>query len=154
MTDDGNPLAAFGRVARASCYLTLATADAHGSPWSTPVWFASADLVDFYWVSSPRARHSVNVAQRSDVALSVFDSHQAPGTGVGVYVRATAVQVPDADLDRGLAVFGAEAQRQGAGEWARDRVTDAARLRLYRATALERFVLDSRDQRVRVPDQA
>jgi nitroimidazol reductase NimA-like FMN-containing flavoprotein (pyridoxamine 5'-phosphate oxidase superfamily) len=154
MTDDGNPLAAFGRVARTSCYLTLATADEHGSPWSTPVWFASADLVDFYWVSSPQARHSVNVAQRPDVALSVFDSHQAPGTGVGVYVRATAAQVPDDDVDAGLAVFAAEALRQGAGEWPRERVSGPARLRLYRATALERFVLDSRDQRVRVPDQA
>ena len=154
MTVDGNPLAAFGRVARTSCYLTLATADEHGSPWSTPVWFASADLVDFYWVSSPRARHSVNVAQRPDVALSVFDSHQAPGTGVGVYVRATAVQVPDADLDGGLAVFAAEAAAPGGGGVAartRRGCGPAPALPGHGPRALR---AGSRDQRVRVPEQA
>lgn len=149
-TDEPDDLATFERVARASCYLTLATADEQGAPWATPVWFASADLVDFLWVSSLQTRHSRNLAGRPEVALSIFDSHQVPGTGRGVYVRASAGRVPDADLEVALAAYSAESLRQGMGEWARDRVTGSAKHRTYRATALERFVLDSRDERVRI----
>jgi hypothetical protein len=50
-------------------YMTLATADAHGTPWASPVWCATDDYREFFWVSSPAARHSHNLAawERPDV---------------------------------------------------------------------------------------
>ncbi|WP_371808308.1 pyridoxamine 5'-phosphate oxidase family protein [Agromyces sp. Marseille-P2726] len=36
-------------VIEANEYLTLATADATGRPWATPVWFAERDLREFVW---------------------------------------------------------------------------------------------------------
>ena len=39
-------------------FLTLATADAEGLPWASPVWFATRDCREIFWVSSPTARHS------------------------------------------------------------------------------------------------
>ena len=41
----------------ANCYLVLATADAAGRPWSSPVYFAHIGFTEFFWVSSPEAAH-------------------------------------------------------------------------------------------------
>ena len=48
-------------------YMVLATADATGRPWASPVYFASEDYTEFYWVSSPEVTHSRNLAARSEV---------------------------------------------------------------------------------------
>ncbi len=34
-------------------YVVLATADADGAPWSSPVWFATDDYRELFWVSHP-----------------------------------------------------------------------------------------------------
>jgi nitroimidazol reductase NimA-like FMN-containing flavoprotein (pyridoxamine 5'-phosphate oxidase superfamily) len=145
---------AFERIVQTNQYMTLATADASGQPWASPVWFATADCEEFVWVSSPEARHSRNLAARAELAIAIFDSRQAPGTGQGVYLSAMAAPVPEDDLDHALSVFSEASQRAGAGSWNRQDVRPPARLRLYRATAVDRFVLSSRDERVPVPPGA
>ena len=55
-------------------YMTLATADADGLPWASPVWYAHEGYRDFVWVSRPDARHSVNLDQRPELAIVIFDS--------------------------------------------------------------------------------
>ena len=47
-------------------YMTLGTADADGLPWASPVWYAPRDYREFFWVSSPEARHSRNLAVRPE----------------------------------------------------------------------------------------
>jgi hypothetical protein len=59
--------------------------------------------------------------------------------------------VPAEVLDRLLDVFSRSAQDRGGAAWSPEDVGPAARLRLYRATASERWVLDSHDERVPVP---
>jgi pyridoxine/pyridoxamine 5'-phosphate oxidase len=142
--------AALKAIVDANHYMTLATADEDGLPWASPVWFASIDYRELFWVSSPEARHSRNLAVRPEVAIAIFDSRQPPGTGQGVYIPATAEQVPESEILRGLAVFSGVSEAKGAGTWNRPDVEAPARLRLYHATALEHFVLSSRDERVRV----
>jgi hypothetical protein len=129
-------------VLDANSYMTLATADEAGVPWASPVWFATEDYRELYWVSSPSARHSRNLAVRPELSIVVFDSTAEPNTGQAVYMAATATQVPDPDLERGLAVFSRGSVRGGIGEWGPERVTGTARLRLYRATATEHHILD------------
>ena len=129
-------------VLDANSYMTLATADESGTPWACPVWFATEDYRELYWVSSPSARHSRNLAVRPELSIVVFDSTALPNTGQAVYLVGTAGQVPEADLERGLAVFSAVSVRGGLGEWGLDRVTGDAHLRLYRATATEHYILD------------
>jgi nitroimidazol reductase NimA-like FMN-containing flavoprotein (pyridoxamine 5'-phosphate oxidase superfamily) len=71
----------------ASRYLVLATADAAGRPWSSPVYFAHIGLTEFFWVSSPDVTHSRNIAVRPEVGIVVFDSQAAIGTGPGAGLR-------------------------------------------------------------------
>lgn len=116
-------------------YMVLGTADADGRPWATPVYFATDGAGSFYWVSSPEATHSTNIAVRPEVGIVVFDSTVPIGTGQGVYIEAVAERVADADLDRGLAVFSERSTRDGGSAFDRDDVKGEAGIRMYRATA-------------------
>ena len=148
---DADSTGDFERIVRANQYMVLATGDDAGVPWATPVWFATEDARNLYWVSSPETRHSRNIAARPQVGIAIFDSTQAPGTGEGVYLSAVATQVPPDELEAGIAVFTAAGLAVGLSAWAAEDVQAPAKHRLYRATAVERFVLDDHDERVAVP---
>jgi nitroimidazol reductase NimA-like FMN-containing flavoprotein (pyridoxamine 5'-phosphate oxidase superfamily) len=142
------------RVARAvfagNRYMTLGTADEHGHPWVTPVWFAPADYREFFWVSSPAARHSRNIAARPEVSIVVFDSQVPVGSASAVYMTAVAQELTGAAQERGLAVFARESEAQGLRVWGVADVTAPARHRLYRAAVTEQWVLDPHDERLPV----
>jgi hypothetical protein len=128
----------------ASRYMVLATADADGVPWASPVWFATEDGRTFYWVSDPNARHSRNIAQRPEIAMVIFDSTVTPGDADAVYLAARAEMVePD-----GLAVFNRVGAVQGLRAWTPSDVTPPAKHRLYRATVTEAWRLGPGDARV------
>ena len=138
------------RVIDANSYLTLATADADGRPWATPVWFAERDLREFFWVSRPETKHSRNLAGRPEVALVVFDSTTPVGDARAVYVEAVALQETDADLADAVAVYSARSVARGIRSWTESDVTGEAPFRLYRATATNVYVLDEDERRIRV----
>ncbi|MBZ2195293.1 pyridoxamine 5'-phosphate oxidase family protein [Occultella gossypii] len=122
-------------------YLVLATADAEGNPWPTPVWYAR-DAREFVWVSRPEARHSRNIEVRPRVGLTIFATPvPVEGRTHAVYADATAAEVPGTDRDRCLAVFDRRARAEGLGSWTVDRVVAPANLRLYRARVTQLFVL-------------
>jgi nitroimidazol reductase NimA-like FMN-containing flavoprotein (pyridoxamine 5'-phosphate oxidase superfamily) len=129
-------------IVSANRYMVLGTADEQGVPWATPVWFATADCRDFYWVSKPGARHSRNIAARPEIAIVIYDSTVTPGEARAVYMTATAERTDD------IAVFAAESARQDIKPWTIADVTGAARHRLYRATATEHYVLSPSDERI------
>ena len=61
----------------ANLYVTLGTADANGTPWVSPVYFATADYTEFYWTSANEAAHSRNIARRPQISMVIFDSQVA-----------------------------------------------------------------------------
>jgi hypothetical protein len=136
----------------ANRYLTLGTADRDGRPWVSPVYYAAAGYSEFFWVSSPEARHSRNIAERPEVSLVIFDSRAVIGTGQAVYATAVAEEVGNGDLDRGIEIFSTTSVAHGAREWTAADVRPPAHLRLYRVLVSEHFVLDpdEGDQRVTV----
>jgi hypothetical protein len=134
----------------ANRYMTLGTADGGGVPWVTPVWFATTDYRDFFWISSPEARHSRNIGERRRVAIVIFDSQVAVGDAQAVYISADAEELTGSELERGVEIFSATSQAQGLPAFTSDDVRSPAKHRLYRATASEHFLLTSRDERVPV----
>jgi general stress protein 26 len=140
-------------VARAiidsNMYMVLGTADASGQPWVSPVYFASAGYSQFYWVSSPKVRHSRNIATRSQVSIVVFNSQTPIGTGQGVYMSAIAEQLSGVELKQGIELFSRTSLGHGGYEWKLEDVQKPTLYRLYRATALEHWVLDPASR----PDQ-
>jgi pyridoxine/pyridoxamine 5'-phosphate oxidase len=137
-------------VVDAAAYMTLATADATGRPWASPVWFATADRREFVWASKPGAQHSRNLAQRPEVSIVVFDTGAPLGTGGGVYLAAVAGEVDNADLERCVDAFSRKSQAQGGGAFTADEVREPAALRMYRAIVTEAWLGTREDQRVPV----
>jgi Pyridoxamine 5'-phosphate oxidase len=136
-------------VIDANSYMTLATAGQAGLPWPSPVWYAHSGYLEFFWVSSPAARHSGNLAERPETGIVIFDSHVPAGTAQAVYMNATAAEVIPEELPRGVEVFSARSQALGSRAWTPEQVSAPASLRLYRASVSELFVIDHDDQRRR-----
>jgi hypothetical protein len=128
----------------ANRYMTLATADGAGQPWASPVFYATADYTEFYWISAPEAVHSQNLTRRPQVSIVIFDSGVPEGTAQAVYMSATAGQVTASDLGRGLAVYPGQAE-QGGAPFTKADVQAQAPYRLYRATVSAHSVLCPRD---------
>jgi hypothetical protein len=139
------------QVIEAGQYLVLATADADGTPWPTPVWYAREGR-EFVWVSWPETRHSSNIEARSTVGFVIFETPvPAEGRTRAVYAEATAGEVAEADRDRCIGVFDRRARAQGLGAWTAERVVAPANLRLYHAIVSRLFVLHpDRDIRIEV----
>ncbi len=124
-------------------YMVLGSADEHGVPWVTPVWFAQSDHRRFRWVSSPERRHSRNVRGHPDVSIVIFDSQVAVGSARAVYTSARAKELSGAELERDLAFFDTASQAHGlTRRWALADVQPPAPYRLYRATVSHHWVLD------------
>jgi Pyridoxamine 5'-phosphate oxidase len=135
-----------GAIARAivdsNLYMTIATADASGRPWVSPVYYAPSEYTEFFWVSSPDAVHSRNIATRPDVSIVVFDSRVPIGEGQAVYISAVAAELTGADLERGIAIFSKRSVEHVQRAWTVDDVRAPAFHRLYLAVASERWILD------------
>ena len=131
-------------ILAANRYMTLATADGDGVPWASPVWYATEEGRDFFWVSNPDARHSRNIAQRPQVAIVIFDSTVRPADAEAVYLAARAHETDGA----GIETYSRVSQAQGLAPWTIADVAAPARHRLYRATVTEAYTLGPGDERV------
>ena len=134
-------------------YMVLGTADGNGRPWVSPFYYAPSGYSELYWVSSPEAQHSRNLAARSELSIVVFDSQAPVGEGQGVYMAAVAEQLTGVTAERGIEVFSRVSVSHGEKPWAVEDVQDPTALRLYRARVSEHWVLDPErrpDQRTRV----
>ena len=129
------------RIVDSNVYMTLATADADGCPWASPVWFAHDDYTRLLWVSKPEARHSQNLAVRSQAAVVIFDSTVAEGE---------AGLVAEEDEERYIGVVSRRSEAFGWPSWSVEDVRSPARLRLYAASPSAQFVLGPGDERIAV----
>ena len=145
-------LAAYARrIIDAHVYMTLATADAQGRPWATPVWFAHEDHTRFVWVSRPERRHSRNLAARAQAGIVIFDSTPRPqGVPEAVYVDAEVALPAEADEERCVEIFDCCSEALGWPGLTVEEARPPAALRVYRATAFALFVLDENDDRIAV----
>ena len=128
------------RILDTNQFMALGTADESGSPWVSPVYYACAGYHEFYWISSPDATHSRNIARRPQVSIVIFDSRQTPGSGIAVYMSASAHELSGSDLARGLEVYPG---RSGPGvrRFTPDELQAPAPYRMYRALVSEHSML-------------
>lgn len=115
-------------------YLTLGTTEPDHRPRLSPVYFTHVDYRTFYWVSSPAAHHSGNIAARPAVAIVIFDSTAEIGRGRAVYIGADASIVTEDELPQRCTEAFAHAG-PGATRFQPHELSGDAALRLYRANA-------------------
>jgi nitroimidazol reductase NimA-like FMN-containing flavoprotein (pyridoxamine 5'-phosphate oxidase superfamily) len=138
------------QIIDANLYMVVATADRSGQPWASPVYFAHRDFRDFFWVSEPEATHSINLRDRREVGIVIFDSTAKLNTGQGVYISGVAQELPAHETLEGLEIFSARAASHGGEAWTEEDVRPPSRHRLFQATAEATYVLDEHDHRVEV----
>jgi hypothetical protein len=130
----------------ANLFMTLATADAEGRPWATPVYFSPVDYRQFFWISEPGVRHSRNVAVRPEVGIVIFDSKVLPGGARAVYIDAEAVELTDdPEFERGVELYNArfsDPEAYNLRHYPAEIMRPPGPFRLFRATARAHFVLD------------
>ena len=134
-------------IVDANRFMALGTADASGTPWVSPVWYVPLSYREYAWVSRPGTRHSRNLAERPRVAIAIYDSHR-PGSWSAFYMAAIAQEL--GDVDDALGAFNRRSEAQGLRAWSRAEVVPPGEFRIYRATAIEQFVLDDHDSRLPV----
>ena len=146
-----DPAALARGIVDGNLYMVLGTADLAGRPWVSPVYYAHAAYREFLWVSAPDVRHSQNIAVRPELSIVVFDSSVPIGTGKGVYMAAVAQELVGADREEAIEAFSRRSLAHGGSAWTLEDVESPARLRLYRATATEHYVLEAHvDRRMAV----
>ncbi len=125
----------------ATKYMALGTADETGHPWVSPVWFATVDRRNFHWVSGHETRHSRNLESRPEVAIAFYDTSVAVGAAGAVYASGTAKELAGAELEEGIEIFGRLSRTNAGRDWQLADVQPPSPHRLYRATAVEYYVL-------------
>jgi nitroimidazol reductase NimA-like FMN-containing flavoprotein (pyridoxamine 5'-phosphate oxidase superfamily) len=139
------------KIVDANRFMTLGTADASGRPWVSPVWYAADGYSAFLWVSRQGTRHSLNLSERPELSIVIFDSTVPIGTGVGVYMSGSAEELTGPALKRGIDVFSRRSLADGGHAWELADVTGSAERRLYRAEISECFFGDA-DRRTPVSE--
>jgi nitroimidazol reductase NimA-like FMN-containing flavoprotein (pyridoxamine 5'-phosphate oxidase superfamily) len=150
LADQNDTRAVAEALIDSNLYLVLGTANAAGQPWVSPVYYAPAAFREFFWVSSPETKHSRNIEARHEVSIVIFDSSVPINTGQAVYISAIAQKLDGDERLQGIDVFSRRSLAHGGREWTLDDVQAAAPLRLYRATAVDLYVLGEGDRRVKV----
>lgn len=134
-TDSGQQALAVELLA-ADNHITVATADEHGTPWISPVFFVRDEANSIYWVSSKTARHSANIRQRPEVALVLFST----GPAVGLYIEARAEELNDhVEVDRAIPYVQSKEQPDKFKVHYPSDVTGGAAWRIYRARPLASY---------------
>jgi hypothetical protein len=125
-----------------SLYMVLGTGDEAGTPWVSPVWYAHDGSTTFYWVSSPDAKHSRNLAGRPEISIVIFDSGAPISAGQAVYMSAVAGELGEVEAGAAIEVFSRRSLVHGARAWTLADVRPPAALRLYRATVSAQWILE------------
>jgi hypothetical protein len=139
VTPDQEPQAIARSIIDSNRYMVLGTADPDGRPRVSPVYYAPDGYSDIYWISSPAAHHSQNIARRPDVSLVVFDSTRSIGTGQAVYMIADAEEIPEDELDR-CAEVACRPRFPEQRPFPAEKLRPPGQLCLYRARVIEHSI--------------
>ncbi len=68
-------------------YVTLATADASGQPWGTPLVGRFDENLNLYFVTAYRSQHGRNIRHNSRIFATIFNPAATLGMGEGLYFQ-------------------------------------------------------------------
>jgi len=154
VTRHDDPRSIARAIVGSSLYMVLGTADGSGEQWVSPVWYAHEGTSTFFWVSSPEAKHSRNLAVRPGMGIVIYDSGAPIYAGQAVYMSAIADQPTDRAAEEAIEVVSRRSQTHGADAMTLADVRPPAELRLYRAVASAQWILEPgapTDRRIQVP---
>jgi hypothetical protein len=121
-------------------YITIASVTKDGMPWNSPVFSAYDEDYNFYWGTHKDSQKAQNIAGNNNIFIVIYDSTVPPGTGEGVYVRATASQITaPPEVKR---VFDLLKSRHATSFWDFAAVGEDGPIRLYKAVPQQVWMND------------
>lgn len=120
----------YDQVINSNRYLTLSTVDTNGKPWAAPLWYVKDDTGNFYWWSPAASQHSKNIEHSSEVYITIFNSQLPEGDGLGLYIQATASELPEDELDQIIELYNSTTEKF---KMTRENCSGKAPTRLYKA---------------------
>lgn len=111
-------------------YLTVSTVDESGSPWAAPVWYVCDNEGNFYWWSPIASQHSSNIANNPNVYITIFNTQLPEGDGLGLYIQATATELPEDELDNVIELYNSTTEKF---KMSRENCRGEAPTRFYKA---------------------
>lgn len=118
--------------------MIIATANADGKPWISPVFFSYDDQFNLYWVSDKKAQHSASVRTRPQVGIVIVGAIPPEDYPDAAYFDAEAIELNnETDIKQGMTAL---AKRHQADKFVIKTPADAsgdACWRIYKATYKE-----------------
>jgi nitroimidazol reductase NimA-like FMN-containing flavoprotein (pyridoxamine 5'-phosphate oxidase superfamily) len=122
-------------IIKSNIYMSIATADASGKPWISPVFFAYDESYNLYWVSDKNALHSQNIRTRPQIAIAIFDSTSPEGEGDAVYYAAEATELSEtSEISQAMKVMSSRVTVDEFKVKDVSEVTGAGAWRIYKAS--------------------
>lgn len=120
-------------------YITIATTDAQGNPWGTPVFYAYDEQYNIYWSSLAESVHSQNI-NRNHTAFLTLNSTQK-GAWLGVYMNCNVECLEDEEeIIEALQLLG---KRRGDPYKNMNKFLSKKLQRVYKATPLQIWMNDA-----------
>ncbi len=85
-------------------YMTIAVTLDDGTPWATPVRIRAWEGTVFEWDSHVETEHSRAIADRSNIAISIYTPEGENTIQFGFYAHATAEQITEPN-EHGIARY-------------------------------------------------
>jgi uncharacterized protein YhbP (UPF0306 family) len=123
-------------------YATISTVDKNGKAWAAPVWYTFDDQHTLYWWSSQDSQHSQNIYRNNEIYITIFNSRASEGEGVGLYIRASAKEVPNGELDKAIEIYN---ESTAQFKLSRENTTGNAPTRLYQAIVVTLQINDGEE---------
>jgi hypothetical protein len=89
-------------------YMTISVTLDDGTPWATPVRIQKWEGASFEWDSKVDTEHSMAIAKRPNIAISMFTPEGEATIQFGFYAHATAEQISETN-EAGVARYRAVA---------------------------------------------
>jgi uncharacterized protein YhbP (UPF0306 family) len=88
------------RIIKENKFLSLATSDAAGNLWATPLSYCVDENLNFYFVTAMDSTHTEHILQNPNVAFSIFDSTRRVSDIDGIQAIGIVGQVEESRLAR------------------------------------------------------
>lgn len=112
-----------------------------GKPWSCIVYYVADDRLNLYWASLPSRRHSQEIADYAQCAVSVPVQHQKDQKVVGIQAEGTAEIVEDPSKIKPIAQKYSSAFSMN-DRWVEDFSNLKTKHRLYRFEPKQYVIFD------------
>jgi len=93
------------KILKTNIYMTLATADAKGEPWASPVFYCKDNKNNLYFISPPSSKHMKNIEGNNRVSFAIFDSRQPQGDLNGIQGYGEVNKLTGNNLVKGLKYY-------------------------------------------------